>query len=165
LKIESLNKYAISLIVFTILILPNLSAFAEKNYHLEIDENSFDIKYDFDGDVITMDIDKESTSLLIGTDNVKDSNFQITLPDKLIHADNNAFVVLINGYETEYKVTHDVDSALTFFVPDFTEEIEIIGTHVVPEFPLGAILVSGSIFGIIIAIQKSKKFNLGNNLS
>jgi len=164
LKIESINKYAISSIIFTILILPNLSAFAE-NYHLEVDGNSFDIKYDFDGDIIAMDIDKESTSLLIGTDNVKDSNFQITLPDELIHADNNAFVVLINGYETEYKVTHGVDSALTFFVPDFTEEIEIIGTHVVPEFPLGAILVFGSIFGIIVAIQKSKKFNLGNNLS
>ena len=145
--------------IFTILILPNLSAFAEKNYRLEVDGNSFDIKYDFDGDIIAMDVDKESTSLLIGTDNVKDANFQITLPDELIQADNNAFVVLVNGYEVEYKVTSGVDTVLTFFVPDFTEEIEIIGTYVVPEFPLGAILVFGSIFGIIVVMHKSKRFS------
>ena len=145
--------------IFTILILPNLSAFAEKNYRLEVDGNSFDIKYDFDGDIIAMDVDKESTSLLIGTDNVKDANFQITLPDELIQADNNAFVVLVNGYEVEYKVTSGVDTVLTFFVPDFTEEIEIIGTYVVPEFPLGAILVFGSIFGIIVMMHKSKRFS------
>lgn len=158
MKNESLNKYAISIILFTILILPNLSAFAEKNYHLEVDGNSFDIKYNFDGDLIAMDVDKESTSLLIGTDNVKDTNFQITLPDDLIRADNNEFVVLVNGYETEYKETSGADTVLTFFVSDLTEEIEIIGTYVVPEFPLGVILVFGSIFGIIVAIQKSKKF-------
>ncbi len=158
MKIESLNKYAISLIVFTILILPNLSAFAEKNYHLEVDGNSFDIKYDFDGEVIAMDVDKELNSVLIGTENVKDTNFQITFPDEFIRADNNEFVVLVNGYETEYQVISGADTVLTFLVPDLTEEIEIIGTHVVPEFPLGVILVFGTIFGIIVTIQKSKKF-------
>ena len=148
----------ISVIIFTILIIPNLSAFAEKNYRVEIDGNYFDIKYDFEGDVIAIDVDKESTSLLIGTENVKDSQFQITLPEDLIHADNNAFAVLVNGHETEYKVASGADTVLTFFVPDFTEEIEIIGSYVVPEFPLGAILVFGSTFGIIVTLLKSKKF-------
>ena len=160
MKIESLIKYAISFIVFTILILPNFSVHAEKNYHLEVDGNSFDIKYDFDGDVIAMDVDKESTSVLIGTENVKDTQFQITLPEDLIHADNNAFAVLVNGYETEYKVTSGADTVLTFFVPDFTEEIEIIGTYVVPEFPLGVVLVLGAVFGVIVVIQRSKQFQV-----
>jgi hypothetical protein len=159
LKNESLNKYVISVIIFTILIIPNLSAFAEKNYQLEIDGNSFDIKYNFNGDVIAMAIDKESTSLLIGTDNVKDSQFQITLPADLIHANNNAFAVLVNGYEVEYTITSNKDTILTFFVPDFTEEIEIIGTYVVPEFPLGTILVFGSTFGIILTLLKTKKLS------
>lgn len=131
--------------------------FAEKNYQLEIDGNSFDIKYNFNGDVIAMAIDKESTSLLIGTDNVKDSQFQITLPADLIHVDNNAFAILVNGYEVEYTITNNKDTILTFFVPDFTEEIEIIGTYVVPEFPLSAILVFGSVFGIILLLLKTKK--------
>lgn len=148
----------ISVIIFTILIMPNLSVFAEKNYQLEIDGNSFDIKYNFNGDVIAMAIDKESTSLLIGTDNVKDSQFQITLPADLIHVDNNAFAILVNGYEVEYIITNNKDTILTFFVPDFTEEIEIIGTYVVPEFPLSAILVFGSTFSIILLLLKTKKF-------
>jgi predicted secreted protein with PEFG-CTERM motif len=135
---------------------PNVSASAEKNYQLSVDDNTFDVKYDFNGDVIAMAIDTETISLLIGTENVKDTQFQITLPKELISADNNAFAVLVNGDEVEYTTTSGEDAVLTFFVPEFTEEIEIIGTYVVPEFPLGAILVFGSIFGIIIAIQKSK---------
>ena len=158
MNIKSLNKYAFTLIVFTILILSNLSAYAEKNYHMEIDDNSFDIKYDFDGDVIAMEIDTELNSLLIGTENVKDSQFQITLPNDLISAENNEFAILVNGFEVEYEVVETVDPYLTFFVPSYTEEIEIIGTYVVPEFPLGTVLTLGSITGIVILLQKSKKF-------
>jgi predicted secreted protein with PEFG-CTERM motif len=144
------------LLIGLVLISSNHQAFAEKNYQLSVDENTFDVKYDFNGDVIAMAIDTETISLLIGTENVKDTQFQITLPKELIRADNNAFAVLVNGDEVEYTTTSGEDVVLTFFVPEFTEEIEIIGTYVVPEFPLGAILVFGSIFGIIIAIQKSK---------
>jgi predicted secreted protein with PEFG-CTERM motif len=144
------------LLIGLVLISSNHQAFAEKNYQLSVDENTFDVKYDFNGDVIAMAIDTETISLLIGTENVKDTQFQITLPKELIRADNNAFAVLVNGDEVEYTTTSGEDAVLTFFVPEFTEEIEIIGTYVVPEFPLGAILVFGSIFGIIIAIQKSK---------
>jgi len=154
-----LKKYAFLLIGFTLIMSSNY-AFAEKNYQLTVDENSFDISYDFEGDVIAMAVDTETISLLIGTENVKDTKFQITLPGDLIHADNDAFAVLVNGYEVEYTATSGEDTVLTFFVPEFTEEIEIIGTYVVPEFPFGAILVLGSIFGIIIAVQKSKKFSI-----
>lgn len=125
---------------------------------MEIDDNSFDIKYDFDGDVIAMEIDTELNSLLIGTENVKDSQFQITLPNDLISAENNEFAILVNGFEVEYEVVETVDPYLTFFVPVYTEEIEIIGTYVVPEFPLGTVLTLGSITGIVILLQKSKKF-------
>jgi predicted secreted protein with PEFG-CTERM motif len=154
-----LRKYAFLLIGFTLIMSSN-HAFAEKNYQLTVDENSIDISYDFDGDVIAMAIDKEAISLLIGTENVKDTKFQITLPKDLIRAENNAFSILVNGDEVDYSITNGEETVLTFFVPEFTEEIEIIGTYVVPEFPLGAILVLGSIFGIIIAVQKSNKFSI-----
>jgi predicted secreted protein with PEFG-CTERM motif len=150
-----LKKCALLLIGIS-LVISNQQVFAEKNYQLSVDENTFDVKYDFNGDIIAMAVDTETTSLLIGTENVKDTQFQITLPKELISADNHAFAVLVNGDEVEYTATSGEDAVLTFFVPEFTEEIEIIGTYVVPEFPLGAILVFGSIFGIIIAIQKSK---------
>lgn len=158
MNFKYLDKCLAALVLALIMFYPNVSVNAEKNYQLTVDENSFDVKYDFDGEVIAMAIDTEAISLLIGTENVKDTQFQITLPEDLIRADNNVFAVLVNGYEVEYTITSEKDTALTFFVPEFTEEIEIIGTYVVPEFPLVAILVFGSIFVIIIAIQKSKKF-------
>lgn len=147
----------IFLSLITLLLFSNLSAYAE-SYSLEIDNEVYDIEYDFNGDVIAMAIDKETFSLLIATENVNDSQFQIKLPTDLIRAENNEFAVLVNGFEVNYEVMETEDSNLTFFVPAFTEEIEIIGTFVVPEFPLGAVLVFGTISAIIILVQKSKKF-------
>lgn len=140
-------------LVFAIFVFSNLTAYAEI-YRLEIDENVFDIEYNLDGDVIAMATDKETISLLIATENVEDSEFIITLPNELIRAENNEFVVLVNGYEVNYKIT---DTQLSFFIPAFTEEIEIIGTYVVPEFPLGAIMLFGAVSIIVILLQKSKK--------
>jgi len=147
----------IFLSLITLLLFSNLSAYAE-SYSLEIDNEVYDIEYDFNGDVIAMAIDKETFSLLIATENVNDSQFQIKLPTDLIHAENNEFAVLVNGFEVNYEVMETEDSNLTFFVPAFTEEIEIIGTFVVPEFPFGTVLILGTISGIIILVQKSKKF-------
>ncbi len=147
----------IFLSLVTFLLFSNLSAYAE-SYSLEIDDEVYDIEYDFNGDIIAMAIDKETFSLLIATENVNDSQFQIKLPYDLIRAENNEFAVLVNGFEVDYEVMETVDSNLTFFVPAFTEEIEIIGTFVVPEFPWGAVLVLGTTSGIIIIVQKSKKF-------
>lgn len=141
---------------FVIFIFSTHSAYAE-TYHLEIDDNAFDIEYELQGDVIAMAADKESISLLIATENVLDSQFKINLPYELIRAENNEFAVLVNGFEVDYEVINTDNAELLFFIPAFTEEIEIIGTFVVPEFPLGPILIFGAISGIILLIEKSKK--------
>lgn len=154
---KPINIYLIFLSLIPLLLFSNFSAYAE-SFSLEIDDEVYDIEYDFNGDIIAMAIDKETFSLLIATENVNDSQFQIKLPNDLIRAENNEFAILVNGFEVDYEVLDTVDVNLTFFVPAFTEEIEIIGTFVVPEFPLGAVLVLGTISGIIIIVQKSKKF-------
>ena len=156
MKIET-TKISLTIIVFSlILITPNV--YGSNSYEMKVDENIFDIAYDFDGKVIAMAIDKETISLLIGTEDVNDSNFQITLPEDLIRAENNQFAVLVNGGEVDYTLEGSQELTMTFFVPAFTEEIEIIGTYVIPEFPLGSLLVLGAVTGIIVAYQKSKKF-------
>lgn len=152
---KSLKKANIFLI-FAIFIFSNLSAHAE-TYRLEIDDNLFDIEYNLNGNVIAMATDKESISLLIATENVEDSEFTIKLPDDLIRAENNEFAVLVNGYEVDYDILGSGDTNLSFFIPTFTEEIEIIGTYVVPEFPLGAIMFFGVVSVIVILFQRSKK--------
>ena len=116
-------------------------------YVLNIDEHTFTIKYGVNGDVIAMAVDPELTSLLIALENTTDSVFKIDLDHQLINAQNNEFAILVNGYEVEYEIVSDANSStFTFFVPQHTEEIEIIGTHVIPEFSLGAI------FGLILMI-------------
>ena len=117
-------------------------------YVLEIDDHVFSIPYQVNAKVIAMAIDPELTSLLIGLDDTSDSIFIIDLNHELISAQNNEFAILVNGLEVDYDIVSDSDSStFTFFVPSFTEEIEIIGTHVIPEFPLGAIM------GLIILIS------------
>jgi hypothetical protein len=117
-------------------------------YVLEIDEHVFSIPYQVNAKVIAIAIDPELTSLLIGLDDTFDSIFIIDLNHELISAHNNEFAILVNGLEVDYDIISDSDSStFTFFVPEFTEEIEIIGTHVIPEFPLGAIM------GLVILIS------------
>jgi len=155
LNIEISKTFLIILFSLAFLVLPNALVYGE-TYRLEIDEKVYDVEYEIDGNVIAMDIDKETVSLLIATENVQDSEFHITLPNDLIQAENNEFAVLVNGFEVDYAVMETADIYLTFFVPAFTEEIEIIGTFVVPEFPLGLLLVLGIVIGIIVIFQKSK---------
>ena len=152
MKSKLIPKISIFLL-FTIFIFSNYAVYAE-TYRLEIDDKVFDVEYELDGDVIAMATDKETISLLIATENVEDSEFSITLPNDLIRAENNEFAVLVNGIEVEYDLK---DSTLFFIIPTFTEEIEIIGTYVVPEFPLGAVMLFGVVSVIIILMQKSKK--------
>ena len=152
---KTLSIIGVSLL-FSIFIISNLSAQAEI-YRLEVDENVFDIEYSLDGDVIAMAIDKETLSLLIATENVEDSEFTIKLPNDLIHAENNEFAVLVNGFEVDYDIIGTGDSNLVFFIPTFTEEVEIIGTYVVPEFPLGVLMMFGAVSVIILVLQRTKK--------
>ncbi|TAK20275.1 MAG: PEFG-CTERM sorting domain-containing protein [Nitrosarchaeum sp.] len=117
-------------------------------YVLEIDEHTYSISYVVNADIIAMEIDPESRSLLVGLDKTYDSQFFIDLEHELINAQNNEFVILVDGEEVDYKMTSDSDSStFEFFVPIGSEEVEIIGTNVIPEFPVGAI------FGFVVMIS------------
>lgn len=126
-------------------------------YVLEIDQHTYSISYNVNADVVAMAIDPESKSLLVGLDNTYDSQFFIELEHELINAQNNEFVILVNGQDVDYEVTSDsTSSTLTFFVPTGSEEVEIIGTSVVPEFPTGAIIGFAVMISIIMIFTKIK---------
>jgi predicted secreted protein with PEFG-CTERM motif len=150
-----LNRLLIFLILVTVFSSYNILAYAE-NYNLEIDENLFEINYSIEGNVIAMAIDKELTSLLVGLENVQnDSLFYIQIPHDLLRAEKNEFIVLVNGFETDYSIsTTDLDSKLTIPIPSYTEEIEIIGTYVIPEFPFGSLMILVSMITMTIIISK-----------
>jgi len=126
-------------------------------YILEIDDHAFFIPYEVNANVIAMDIDPELSSLLIGLDDARDSVFKIDLKHTLIDDTNNEFTILVNGIEVEYDIITDQDSStFTFFIPEFTEEIEIIGTYVIPEFPLGPIIGFVILVSMVMIISKTK---------
>lgn len=124
-------------VVLTLACLNIIPAFGEEKYYdLKIDENAFNIRYHVDGDVIAMAIDKELTSLLIGLENVNGGIFSIHLANKLISVEDNEFAVLVNLVEIDYDIDVQSDGVVLIFeIPPDTEEIEIIGTKVIPEFP------------------------------
>lgn len=151
-------KYLILIFVAMFLIPQNQIYASESKYTLNTDDQTFDISYSLDGQVIAMEIDHELNSLLIGITEVKDSSFQITLPENLISAENNNFVVLVNQVEVDYDVSTQGDSSvLRFFVPADSQEIEIVGTHVIPEFPLGTLAVLVTMIGIMTIVTKMGK--------
>ena len=126
-------------------------------YVLEIDDHSFSIPYEVNAKVIAMDIDPELSSLLIGLDGVKDSIFKIDLQHELIIDSNNEYTILVDGMEVDYDLVVDSDSStFTFRVPEFTEEIEIIGTHVIPEFPFGFIVGLSILIFTVLVLSKYK---------
>jgi len=144
------------IVIFSIF-LQNSLAYGE-SYQLTVDENSFEINYSTTGRVIAMEIDKELFSLLIGLENVEmDSILEIEFTHELISAENNEFAVLVNGYEVDYELfTTDLGSKLTIPIFADTEEIEIIGTNVIPEFPLGILMVLVFTIMFVVFFSRTK---------
>ena len=135
------------------------SVFAENIYNLTVDEHSFDLTYEFSGDVIAMAIDQELRSLLIGVENTKDSLFRITFDNTLITAENDNFAILVNGLEVDYDILDNGNSStLRFYVEEGTEEIEIIGTHVIPEFPFSVFFGFVLMTSTVLIITKFRIF-------
>ena len=147
--------------IFALIIVFSSNLAYGSTYSLETSDMPFEISYELNGDVIAMAVDENTTSFLIGITNVEDSNFEISLPTELISAENNEFVVLVDGVETDYDVSTQNDaSMLQFFVPANSQEIEIIGTHVIPEFPLGVFVVLATMIVIVTFVTKIGKFRI-----
>ena len=151
-----MKNYLFGLIVVIIFSIIPLSSADPIKYDLDFDGKKFNLSYIFDGKLISMDIDKESKSLLIGTTDVSESQFEIYFPTELLSAKNNEFVVLIDQIETDYIVTHVGDNTkISLTIPTDSEEIEIIGTSVIPEFPFGTLAVMGIVSVIAILFSKT----------
>jgi len=157
-------KIQIGIFILILLIIPQTMVVYAESYNLEIDEHTFNISYTLDGSLIAMAIDPELTSLLIGTENVADSLFEIEFDNTLISAEKNEFAVLVNGLQVDYEIEIKNDhSVLRFYIFDGTEEIEIIGTNVIPEFPFGPFFVLVFLIGFVTLVVKTKSFFLSRN--
>ena len=134
-----------------------------KKVHVEGTE--FDVSYSITGGkVLGITSDVEAKSLIISIETTSDGSLTITLPRELIDAkigiDDDNFFVLIDGEEsgdvTEDPTTATSPRTLTIPFSDGAEEIEIIGTQIVPEFgPIAALVLAIAIISIIALSAKT----------
>lgn len=132
----------------------------EERGDLSLDILGVNVNYTINGGkIISIIPDLDETSLIITIETTTDGELMITLPKDVI---DGIFFVLVDGEETIY--TEEVnDNSSTLIIPFYngTEEIEIIGTFVIPEFGTIATLVL--VVAIISIIAITTKSRLGMN--
>ena len=108
--------------------------------------------------------DLDSNSLIIEIEATDDGMLTISLPKAVIDSDvegrfNGDFFVLVDNEEREYDETETTDTYRTLSIEFFagSEEIEIFGTRVIPEFGVLAIMILAVSLVSIIAITSRSR--------
>ena len=103
--------------------------------------------------------DTENKSLIISVKTDCDGELTITLPKDVIDTDEEGFFILVDGDETNHKAS-SVGEFWTLTIPFSygSEEIEIIGTFVIPEFgTIATLVLVAAITSIIVISAKNKQ--------
>ena len=110
-------------------------------------------------EILGMTPDTEMKSMIIEIKTDCDGELTITLPKEVIDTDENGFFILVDGDETNHDAS-SVGEFWTLTIPFSygSEEIEIIGTFVIPEFgTIAALVLVVAITSIIIISAKNKQ--------
>ena len=142
------------------------------NYEVKIpDAGTFDVKYTMKGGVVSsMSLNQKNLSLEIDVSTNSDGNLNINLPrdnidSKAGNGQDVDFIVLMYEknsdipIQTDYqKVNSDSDfRSIDIPVKNGDTKIEIVGTHVIPEFgPIAMIVLAVAIVSIIAVSAKSR---------
>ena len=143
------------------------SAVIEKTTNFEVDAGShgtFDVKYTIKGATLKdIAVNSDIFGLTVLIESTDEGVITLELPREFIGAEkqdgkDDTFIILIDGIEVEYdeKVVHSESRIITIDFEPNDSKIEIIGTYVVPEFGVVAmvILVTGIVS--VIALTKNK---------
>lgn len=130
---------------------------------VEFEGNVFNVKASLsNGSIRSIEVDPDFTSLIIfvSSSSTEDGMLEITMPrqliDSKINGDDDEFIVLVDGDDSEFEETSttSTERTLSIPVPAGTEEIEIIGTQVIPEFGIVALLVLAASVGAILLVSR-----------
>lgn len=125
-------------------IVTNPVAIFGKTYPLQVDNKTYPIYYGFNLTYATasnISLVKEHDSMQISLNGVKETDAMwIHIPQDVISADNNNFVVYVDGQEIKYELAISGHSTVMgFMVPTNAQLVEIQGTRIIPEFPISAV--------------------------
>ena len=135
---------------------------------MDVHEEEIYVTLDHDisgGTVTEMEIDMDSTSLIVKIDSDDAGSITITLPrdviDATINNEDDDLFVIVDGEEVDFdETTTSTDRTLTIAFPAGTEEIEIIGTFVVPEFGTIAVMILAVAIISIVAISAKSRLSI-----
>ncbi|TVL98811.1 MAG: hypothetical protein CV087_20270 [Candidatus Brocadia sp. WS118] len=110
---------------------------------------------DHNARIMSMEIDKENTSLVIHMEDVmQDDVMSIKFQKEMLSAEGNRFVILADGKEKKYEYyTQEDATGVIFVLPKDTSQVEIIGTRVIPEFQSVLLILVAVISVVLIAIR------------
>ena len=124
---------------------------------------TFDVKYSIIGGLVEyVRVEPAKFGIIVGVDSLDSGKITLELPRQYIDAteQNGAdeiFIILIDGIEVPYtEESHQNAHSRTISI-DFEQEdktIEIIGTRVVPEFGLIAIMIFSATISPIILLSR-----------
>ena len=138
----------------------------ETTKSFEVDAGSsgtFDVEYTIKGgEVKDMSIDSESFALIVEIDAIDEGVITLELPREFIDAEkqngkDDIFIILIDNIEVPYQEieTNSDYRTITINFEQLDSEIMIIGTFVIPEFGIIAIILLIGIASMIL-LTKSK---------
>lgn len=130
---------------------------------IAVEGTDFMVNYKISGaKLVSVTPDVDANSLIIGLKGTDFGTLTITLPRALIDAkigdQDDSFFVLVDGEEVDFDETKTPkDRTLTIMFPPGAEEIEIIGTFVIPEFgAIAALILAVAIISIIAVSARSR---------
>ena len=117
------------------------------------------------GKLIGIMPDVDANSLIVTIDAMDDGSLTLTIPrsvmDATINGEDDDFFVLVDGEEVDFEETAtSTDRTLTIQFPAGAEEIEIIGTFVVPEFGTIAVMILAVAIISIIAVSAKSRLSI-----
>ncbi|MGY5149874.1 MAG: PEFG-CTERM sorting domain-containing protein [Candidatus Nitrosopumilus sp. bin_68KS] len=115
------------------------------------------------GKLLNITPDFDAKSLIISIDAMDDGVLTLTIPRTVFDSEENGIdaeiFILIDGEEAADfdETTTSIDRTITIEFPAGAEEIEIIGTFVIPEFgTIAAMILAVAIISIIAVSAKSR---------
>jgi predicted secreted protein with PEFG-CTERM motif len=129
-------------------------------HHEEAEDFTNELNYNISGGSVESITSTNDDSLLIRIHDAEDgSELTITLPDDIITPFNDGtFFVLVNGEESDDAEQNGNRVTIPFDAE--TTEIEIVGTHVVPEFGTIAMIVLAVAIVSIIAVSAKSRLSI-----
>ena len=155
----------------------DISQLEADKFVFEFDDVSYDLYYGYHGSldssmtgelgfptVKDMIINQERKSIEVTFEEIPEkTDFWVRIPFDVLTAEKENYQVLVDGVDTGYDLMKMPDAYVVgMIISEDTQHVEIIGTHVIPEFGAYAtVILAISVIGLVFF---ARKFSFGNSL-